>query len=498
MRTSVIRLSHHRWLLWPALALCFLALSVSYYRKVSDAPDGHRSAIYRWQNQLLDLAQGIDIWEAHHYPNPPIMALLLLPLAQLPFQISAMTWFYSKSIMALLTLLWTFRLLERAGKPFPLPGKIVVVVLGLRLLAGDLMHGNVNLLVFFLVVAFVYVFVRRHDFKSGLILALAVACKVTPALFIPFLVWKRAWRTLTGVALGLVLFLWIVPGLYLGMAHNARCLQSWAEAMMYPYLLEGKVTTEYANQSLPGLIYRLASDSPSFVLETYAEVIPVEYHNCIDVDRQVLGWFSRGCLLLYAALVLCSCRHSIATRAGAPILAECGIVLIGMLLFSERTWKHHCATMLVPLAVLCYVLFTCQPRKRLRWYLVSTLAVVFLLMTATSSGLFPGHDRLGRLAQVYGAYVWANLLLLTALSVILLDKMTLAELAGARQPRRTGVKSQIEDGVDGEISVDLQRRHGRLPDEGTRPLEGSPGGGRFLGALVWAVSRPGAGARESD
>lgn len=459
MRNIVTRLSRWGWLLWPALAIFFVALSVSYYRKVADEPKGYRSAIYRWQNQLRDLAEGKDIWEAHHYPNPPIMALLLIPLAKLPASVGAMAWFYLKCGMALLALHMIFRMLVRTaqtrnhplsphfggrgagvrwdirpigagergvdlarsadGRPVPFLGKVLAIILSLRLLAGDLTHGNVNLFIFFLVVAFLFVLLRRHDFKAGVLLALAIACKVTPALFLPYLVWKRAWRSLAGAGVGLVLFFWLVPGLFLGMSHNMECLRSWADTMVRPYIVEGKVTTEYANQSLPGLVHRLASHSPSFVLETYAEIIPVEYHNVAAAEPQALAWIVRACMLVFAGLVMWSCRRPIATRQGWPFLAEAGVVVIGMMLFSERTWKHHCVTMLIPFAVLSYVLFVCRPRRTLRWHIIGTLAAVFLLMTATSSGLFPGHDRLGRLAQVYGAYVWANILLLAALVAVL-------------------------------------------------------------------------------
>src|SRR5262245_4453504 len=105
-------LSRRGWLLWPALAVFFIALSVSYYRKVADEPKGFRSAIYRWQNQLRDLADGEDIWDKHHYPNPPILALLLMPLAQLPEQVGAMSWFFLKCALATLALHWIFRMLE--------------------------------------------------------------------------------------------------------------------------------------------------------------------------------------------------------------------------------------------------------------------------------------------------------------------------------------------------------------------------------------------------
>jgi len=68
-----------RWFV-PALALLLAALSVPYGAKVLK----NRSAIRRWQPQVLDLGNGVDIAQRYNYPNPPVMAVLLYPLARRP------------------------------------------------------------------------------------------------------------------------------------------------------------------------------------------------------------------------------------------------------------------------------------------------------------------------------------------------------------------------------------------------------------------------------
>ena len=55
------------------------------------------------------------------------------------------------------------------------------------------------------------------------------------------------------------------------------------------------------------------------------------------------------------------------------------IVILGMLTFSERTWKHHCVTLMLPFAVLCYYLAACQPTVRVRTFLIVALVAVILL-----------------------------------------------------------------------------------------------------------------------
>jgi hypothetical protein len=403
-----------RWFVAGILVL-FIGLSVQYSLKVLS----HRSAFERWREQILQMEEGTDIQEKYNYPNPPIMALLLEPLVQLPPLAGALCWFYLKVGMTLLAIHWAFSLVERPERPFPAWGKALAVLLSLRPIMGDLTHGNVNLFILFLVMGTLYAFRRRRDFTAGVTLALAIACKVTPALLLPYFLWKRAWKTVAGCGVGLVFFFWLVPGSLLGMEENARYLKSWVEHMILPYVVGGEVTTDHNNQSLPGLVHRMLTHSPSF--STYVEnrYTPVEYRNVLDLPVSWARLLVKACMGLFGLAILWCCRAPTQSRRGWRLAAEYSLVLLGMLLFSERTWKHHCVTLLLPFTVLVYYLAACRPSPRLRWYLVGTLAIVVLLMTTTSTGLVNDLERAAKLAQAYGAYIWAYLLLAVALVTIL-------------------------------------------------------------------------------
>src|SRR5262245_38556862 len=273
-----------RHLLW-ALVLYFAIVCVFYILKVSQ--NDSRSAIQRWRNLLLQLGDGVDIFEKDAYPNPPIMALILRPVVTwpdafgLPPLAAGLAWFWLKVGMTLLCLRWVFRMIETPGQPFPLWGQTLTVLLSLRAITGDLQHGNVNLFILFLVIGGLYALYHERDFLAGLVLALAMACKVTPALFLPYLVWKRAWWALAGCAVGLLLFFWpgFVPALFLGWDKNVEYIGSWMNQMVRPFIVDGFVTSEHNNQSLPGVVYRLLTHSPSFVKYVNDVWTPDVYHN---------------------------------------------------------------------------------------------------------------------------------------------------------------------------------------------------------------------------
>jgi hypothetical protein len=343
------------------------------------------------------------------------MPLILTPLAHLPAVACSLSWFYLKVGMVVLAFRWTFRIIEPSGTAIPVWAKIGTVLLSLRPILGDLSHGNINIFILMVVVGALYAFSRSWDWTAGITLGLAIACKVTPALFIPYFVWKRAWSTVAGCAVGLVLFLWVVPGACLGMERNHLLLTSWYHGMVQPFVEGGEVTTEHINQSLPGLAFRLFTHSPSF----YDKGVPAEYSNIASLDPAWIRISLKAGMAAFAILLMRTCRTPTGERNNWRLAAEYSLVLLGMLLFSERTWKHHCVTLVLPFGVVMYYLATCQPDWKLRYYLSGSLATAAAFMFLTVSGLQEDGDRFAKVAEANGAYVWAFMILAAALAVIL-------------------------------------------------------------------------------
>jgi hypothetical protein len=435
---------------------------------------------------------GENVYE-QNYPNPPIMPIILWPVSELitvsPLA-GALTWFYLKVGMALVCFFWAFRLVESPDRPFPAWAKALAVILSLRPILGDLSHGNVNIFILFLVMASLYAFARGKDFASGVLLALAIACKVTPALFVVYFLWKRAWGALLGCAVGLGLFFFLVPSLVFavqdgslrsGFERNWDDLTAWKRGMIDPYLVHGIVTPEKENQSLPGVLTRLLTHAPSFSVWVDGTSAPLAYHNVADVGRDAVKRIVQVCQVLFLVLMVTLCRAPVKaggapawdTRRGWRSAAEYSLILVAMLLFSERTWKHHCVTLMLPFAVLCYGLAPGFP-ARVRRTALAVVAIAGLLMLSTSSGVLgdeanaketfaamevatgptafiPGFDaaarsdetaRLGlapdspgKIAQVYGAYVWAFLALMVGLGVMLKGRPAVVPAGDKPTPR---------------------------------------------------------------
>jgi hypothetical protein len=401
------------------LAVALVFASVKYAAKVNkpgDTGQQTRSAFLRWRAMIRDVFTGTNIYVGRNeYPNPPVMAVILRPFAELPPVAGAMAWFYAKVLMAGLAAVWAFRL---AGPGVPDAARAAAVLLTLPALMGDLTHNNVNIFILFLLAGCLELYRRGRDLGAGAVLGLAVACKVTPALFLAFFVWKRAWRVVAGGAAGLVLALAVVPGLAFGWGRNAELLTDWYKLMVERPVLKGEVTSEHPNQAVVGVVYRLLTESPSFVgyHQTPAGDIPypAAFHNLCDIGRPAAWWVVKGFTAAFAVAVVLLCRAPRAERQGWRFAAESGLIVMGMLLLSERTWKHHGTVLLIPAAALAYAAMSELPRA-VRRFVAGAMIAAAVLMTAP--GLF--GTRVADLALVYGMHFAAFALLTAALVAVL-------------------------------------------------------------------------------
>lgn len=301
--------------------------------------------------------------------------------------------------------------------------RAAAIVLCLPPLLGDLSHNNVNIFILFLVVACLEAFRRRLDTCAGLILALAIACKVTPLLFVAYFAWKRCWRVLAATLAGLVLWLVLVPGLMFGFDRNRELVTDWYALMVERPLLKGEITTEHPNQALTGFVYRLFTHSPSYIAYDKTPEgdipVPAAYHNLTDIGRPVAWVVVKVLTAVFALAVVLLCwwpvRGAEDSRQGWRFAAECGLICLGMLLFSERTWKHHAVVLLLPLAALTYAIATVEFPRRVRNFVIGALVATFVL--TAGPGLLPGRGN--DLAMVYGTHTAAFVLLAAAVGLLL-------------------------------------------------------------------------------
>jgi hypothetical protein len=325
-----------------------------------------------------------------------------------------MAWFGIKVVLTTIALVVCMEMVRSRDRSFPPLFQSAVLLLSLRPILGDLHHGNINLLILFLIVAMFQAWRHSQDVLAGLLLGLAISYKVTPALFIPYFAYKRSWRTVGSTFLGLVLFLLIVPSLIIGPRFNFECLQMWWHRMLTPFLVEGSTSPQEVNQSMMGVLTRLLT-----------EITPGTNRYDVHLDVNLVAWPPHLVSYLIKALAVglvgllaFFCRTGTEDRRVPRLLGEVSLVVLTMLFISERSWKHHFVTLLLPYTYLVWELYSPLKRPGPRYAIGTALGLSFLLMATTSTelgGLFAG-GRGHEIAQGYGMFLWAAVVLYIAVA----------------------------------------------------------------------------------
>lgn len=415
-----------RWI-WLSLALLLLSTGVYY---VAVKGEG-RSAFERWRPEVDGLFAGENIYAGNPFPTPPIMAVMLRPFTLLPGGWGMAAWFALKSVLALFCL-WVLIQWSTKDEPVGAAALAAAMLLSVRPILGDLLHGNVNLVVLSLVVASVLCFRAKADELAGLFLAWGIACKLTPALLLVYFIYKRSTNVVVWTFLGLLLWLVVVPGLFLGQQRNLSLLSTWGERMVMPFLRDGVVETEQINQSVPALVHRLTTPSLAIKPDDGRPPISINIVSLTTSQARLLTMASVAVLLGWLAW---ACRAPIERRDDPRWRHEIALTLLMTLLVSERTWKHH-YTLAVPSLVLLTISASQALRrekgKGLGWWLSALLGLSALAMSTTSKDLMKpllGVDG-SKLAQAYGVYLWASVCLLIGHGMCL--KRSSAAATGAR------------------------------------------------------------------
>lgn len=393
---------------WLLLGVVTFMAVIAYAHKASE----DRSAFVRWRYQVIQLMEnGRNIYDREMYPNPPVMPITLYPLMALPPLMGAVTFFLIKVGLAILSARMIARMARERNWPIPWWCYFAVAVMSLRPIMSDLHHGNINILILFMVVAALDAWTRGRDWQAGAALGLAITCKVTPALFLPYFFYKRSWKMLvaTGVAIGV--FMFVVPVVVLGPDLASQCLGSWWHRIISPYVSGGVVGDLEINQSMVGVVNRLLvlDETPG----RYGSTLKL---NVVNWNPQFVARIVKVLSIGWVALLFALCRTRTDRRDDPRLLGEFSLVVLTMLFVSERSWKHHYVTLLLPITYLTYRLFRPDISRRDKWIIASALGLAMLLIGTTSSeigGWFAdgkGH----KVAQFYGMYFWAGVVIFGA------------------------------------------------------------------------------------
>ncbi len=358
----------------------------------------------------------------YHYP--PLLAILLVPLADAPgsadgitFGIKVALWYMLSLFFLALAVHALARALEKAvpelaararpaGSRHWWALRVLPALACLPALGHGLALGQVNVLWLALLCGMAAATLRGRPWRAGGWLAAAICLKVLPVFLLLFPLWRRDLRCLAGCAVGLLVGLLIIPGAVLGPERTLASYREWSEAVILPAFGKGNdqargqqlhEMTATHNQSLMAIMHNSLYPDP---LTRPPIASPAVKH-----AHYLIGSLLTGMVLLAAGW-----RR--AENGTAPALLL-GALTLNMLLLSPAGHSHY-LVLLLPLFMT--VLATGWQSLSRHGHAVA-LILIMLNAVAGALPLLPGLGRLHDLgiAMYAGLLVWLT-------SVVLLWK----------------------------------------------------------------------------
>jgi len=413
--------------------------------------DGSDFTAYYAAGELAGKGQDITAREnssapGRQYIYPPTFAVF--PMALLGFlpHNTALIVFYVLNLALLLGSLWLLkRLLYPPTAPpvksfWTLPefGLLAAVLACGRLFDSNMQLSNANIFVLFPIVLGLYLLQRERGFWGGICIALATCYKATPGLYGLYFLWSRRVWAMAGGALGLLIFLALLPIAVIGYANTHKAMHEWIVLSTQKLAAQdvdeqpadaaadtkGKPNEDSeANPravgiSLRGTFLKLFADTTALNRkeaggEKQVNVTHLETATVVTIASV----FS---LLLLLTTVVLTFPKAAGSTAYALTLSW-GLIALTMLLVSPLTRKAHAVVLVIPVTALIALLQ--QGRlagdankfaRRLAWL---SLIVLALAGTGTSPDLI--GERASQVAHAMGCWTWSMLLLFAAVAVCL-------------------------------------------------------------------------------
>jgi hypothetical protein len=374
-------------------------------RKLHDPAGGHISDFDRWMIMTPRFLHDQADYLNDEMPTPPLTLVAFAPFTWMSRPNATCLWVCMKLGFAAIALAFGAAIVARAGNPLSASALALIIVAWSLVVVSDMQEGQTNFMALLPLIAGLSLAQREttwSDTAAGTLIALGAAVKITPIVFVAYFLWRRRWRIVGAAALSMVCWWGLIPTLAFGWQQNSRWFTQWANIMLLPYIVSGKIV--YAtSQSFPSFALRLLSRSPAF--QTRHDVLQPHFMNVAALSPDTVHLIVRLVMILVAVAGLWWMRRPLASLRSARYVVEIAAVGAFMLWFSERTWVHHYVSFVLMLCAAGMLLSdphrAMASRRRVR-----AAIWVFILggLTATEFGQVFGPDGIDW-AHALGAYL---------------------------------------------------------------------------------------------
>ncbi len=401
---------------WSVVAIASLVIAIqAWHRQAKDLVLPHPLDINdfnRWLRMLPQFLHQHATISGNLWPMPPFTFVLLAPLSWLSFPAAQFTWVLCKTVMLAIIFYSTMGIVRRGGgKIDPLP-MVLILLIWLWPVVGDMQEGQMNLLMLTPLAAG-WFFVQREklwsDILGGLLIAMAVAIKVSPLIFLVYLLWRKRWLPALSMLGGIVFWLYVPLAMCFGLHQAISWNQQYLHAMIEPYLVNGSVTI-VSGESLPSFLIRLLAHRSAFI--TYHHGVAKRYYvNVLNVSVPVAQRIVRIVLVIIGIIGLVWMRRILPTLKCRRYVFEIGAVAAFLLWAEAWAWVPHYVTLIFTLMAAGLIASdsAAKPATRLRMNIFLGIAAVLMMLTSDMVKIFGPHA--SNYSRTYDPVLFAGMIL---------------------------------------------------------------------------------------
>jgi hypothetical protein len=319
-----------------------------------------------------------------YYLYAPFFAILLLPLTPLSDPVATVVWGVLQVALSALMVVVPLGLVTRAGQRLKLLH--VLIAMSSFPLLHNFKWGQISVLITCAVFGAWWCLERERRIPAALLLAFATSLKLYPVWFAIVPLMRRDWRTLGWYALFCLLFLGLVPALFLGPGGTVTFYQGLANE------LHGAMgmATDPNSQSLDGVLGRLCYSETSPFKPTVDLITPIRWI-VVPLSLAAAWW---------------SLRAARDAGLGALLILFCALPFV-----TPSSWPHY--FVYLPAAFL-FLISESGSRRAWRWPIVALITLAALLASLPCWQLFGSWQAYSG----WGVLFWANALTLIALLIL--------------------------------------------------------------------------------
>jgi hypothetical protein len=383
---------------WSLVAIASLVIAIqAWHRQVKDLALRHPLDINdfnRWLTMLPQFLHQHVAITGNLWPMPPFTFILLAPFSWLPFPTAQFAWVLCKPVMVAIIFYSVLAMVHCCGRKIdPLPMALILLA-WIWPIIGDMQEGQMNLLMLTPLAVGLFLLQREElwsDLCGGLLLGMAVAIKVTPIIFLIYLLWRRRWMPVLAMLGGIVFWLLVPLTLFFGIHQAVRWNQEYIHAMISPYLVQDAVAV-HTGESMPSFLLRLLSHSAAFTTHHHG-VAKKYYVNILNLPVPLAQQIIRMILLAIGVVGLWWMRRRLPTFRSCRYVFEIGAVAAFLLWAEEWAWVPHYVTLIFTLMAAGLIASdpAARPAVRLRLTILLAISAVLMAMTSDLIKIFGPH-----------------------------------------------------------------------------------------------------------